>query len=110
MEKVTLYSYKTEQIKISMEMYFNENQELIFDGYDIGTSVEELQGDIDYEYSYTISPKEVVKFYPIFQLQMGDKFGLLQEIQSRFSVNEAYSLFGEFMKQNGIQYTSFSWR
>jgi hypothetical protein len=109
-ERVTLYNIETDEIKISMEIYFNDKHELIFDGYDIGKKVEELQGDSDYEYSYTILPKEVNKFYSIFGLQIGDESGLLKEIQKRFSVNEAYSLFGEFMKKNQIQYESFTWR
>ena len=109
MQKVTLYKVERPDIKISMEIYFNEEDQLYFDGYDIGKTVEEAWGDSDYEYTYTIEPKEVKKFYPIFNLQEGDKWGLLYEFKKRFSVNEAYSLFGDFMTEHKIKYDSFTW-
>ncbi len=46
----------------SMELYFDGNQ-LVFDGYDIGKTVEDAWGDSDYEYSYTIEPAEVEMLY-----------------------------------------------
>ena len=61
MKRITLYKYKDDKIKISMELYFNENDQLIFDGYDIGERVKEYWGDSDYEYTYTIEPAEVKK-------------------------------------------------
>jgi len=108
-EKVTLYYLERPDIKISMQIYFNEKGQLYFDGYDIGKTVEEVWGDSDYEYTYTIESKEVNKFYRIFNLKTGDKSGLLQAIKNRFSVNEAYSLFGNFMEENDIKYESFTW-
>src|SRR5687767_5823246 len=96
-------------IKISMEIYFNEKDQLYFDGYDIGKSVKEAMGDSDYEYTYTIKPGEVSKFYKLFGLMKGDRAGLLQEIKSRFGVNEAYTLFGKYMDENGIEYGAFTW-
>jgi len=35
MERITLYEFESPDIKISMEIYFNEKNELIFTGYDI---------------------------------------------------------------------------
>jgi hypothetical protein len=109
MDKVTLFYLERPDIKISMEIYFNDKDQLFFDGYDIGKSVEEVWGDSDYEYTYTIEPEEVNKFYQIFNLKTGDKSGLLQSLKERFSVNEAYSLFGDFMEANNIKYESFIW-
>jgi len=107
--KVTLFYLETPDIKISIEIYFNEKNQLFFDGYDIGKTVKEVWGDSDYEYTYTIEPDEVIKFYQIFNLRIGDKSGLLEAIKERFSVNEAYTLFGEFMEANHIKYESFTW-
>lgn len=109
MEKVTLFYLERPDIKISMQIYFNEKDQLYFDGYDIGKSVEEIMGDSDYEYIYSIEPEEVNKFYQIFNLKTGDKSGLLQAIKKEFSVNKAYSLFGEFMRENNIKFSSFTW-
>ena len=90
-------------------MYFNDKHQLIFDGYDIGTAVEEAWGDADYEYTYTIEPGEADKFYQIFNVQTGDKAALLQSIKGRFGVNKAYSLLGAFMKENDIKYEGSTW-
>ena len=97
-------------IRISMQIYFNGNDQLYFDGYDIGKTVEEAFGDSDYEYDYTIEPEEVNKLYQIFGLNPGDKSGLLQCIKNRFSVNEAYSLFGNFLTAHKILFKGFTWR
>ncbi len=109
MEKVILYYLERPDIKISMEIYFTEKGQLFFDGYDIGKTVEEAWGDSDYEYTYTIEPDQVEKLYEIFRLKHGDKNALLGEIKNRFSVNEAYSLFGEFLNTHNIKYKSFTW-
>jgi hypothetical protein len=109
MEKVTLFYLERPNIKISIQIYFNEKDQLYFDGYDIGKAVEEVWGDSDYEYTYTIEPEEVHKFYQLFSIPDGDKSALLQEIKNRFSVNEAYSLFGEFMRVNNIKFSRFSY-
>ena len=108
-EKVTLFYLENSNIKISMQIYFNEKDQLYFDGYDSGKLVEETWGDSDYEYIYAIEPEEVTKFYPIFNLADGDRSGLLQAIKNDFSVNKAYSLFGEFMQTHGIIYGRFNW-
>ena len=109
MEKVTLFYLERPDLKISIQIYFNEKDQLYFDGHDIGNSVEEVWGDSDYEYIYKIEPEEVNKFYNLFSIRNGDKATLLQEIKNRFSVNKAYSLFGEFMCANNIKFGSFTW-
>jgi hypothetical protein len=109
MEKVTLFSLHTPDIKISMQIYFTEKGQLYFDGYDIGKRVEEIFGDSDYEYSYTIEPDEVDKFYYILNLKMGDKYSLLQVLKAMFSNDDAYSLFGNFMTVHCIKFERFIW-
>ncbi len=109
MEKTTLYHLELPDIKRSIQIYFNEKKQLTLDGYDIGSVVEEIFGDSDYEYIHTIEPEEVKKFYPIFNLQMEDQAGLLAAIKKDFSVHNAYTLFGEFMKTHDIKYSSFTW-
>lgn len=109
MEKVTLFYLENSNIKISMQIYFNEKDQLYFDGYDTGKSVKEAYGNSDYEYVYAIEPEEVNKFYPVFNLKDGDKSGLLHAIKKEFSVNKAYSLFGEFMLAHNIKFERFTW-
>lgn len=109
MEKVSLFYLERPDIKISMQLYFNEKNQLYFDGYDTGKFLEKTFGDSDYEYIYTIEPEDVHKFYPVFNLKDGDKSGLLQAIKKKFSVNEAYSLFGKFMLEHNIKHQRFIW-
>jgi hypothetical protein len=44
MNKVTLFSHKHPEIEICIQAYFNEEDELIIDGYDIGNRVKEIWG------------------------------------------------------------------
>ena len=45
MDSVLLFSFQTEQIKITIEAYFDDGENLVIDGYDIGKTVEEAWGD-----------------------------------------------------------------
>ena len=92
-----------------MELYFNDKDQLYFDGYDIGKTVEEIWGDSDFEYTHTIEPEEVNKIYKIFNLKTGDKKGLLQILEKKFSNNNAYFAFREFMQLHNIKFNSFTW-
>ena len=109
MERIQLFRLEGPTIKISMELYFNEKGQLIFDGYDIGKGVEDCWGDSDYEYTYTIEPINVKKFYPILGVEKRDRNALLLELKKRFGKNTGYSELGEFMTENNIQYKPFTW-
>ena len=109
MESISLFYLERPDIKISMDLYFTEKDQLFFDGYDIGKAVEQAWGDSDYEYTYTIEPGEVNKFYTLFNIAIGDRQALLQAFKERFSDNRAYSLLGEFMKANNIKYDGYTW-
>ncbi len=109
MKKVTLYSFENSDIKIDIQAYFDENNQLIIDGYDIGNRVKAIFGDSDYEYLYTVKSEEVLKLYELFNLKHDDQSNLLKKIQSNFSGNKAYSEFGKFMDDNNIKYTAFTW-
>lgn len=106
---VTLYYSNMPGMKISMELYFNDKGKLYFDGYDIGKSVETALGDSDYEYTYTIEPEEILKFYSLLEIRPGDKTELLLTLKSKFSGNYAYKELGKFMDNNKIRYSSFCW-
>ena len=109
MEKITLFEHKDAKIHISMVLYFNEDGQLVFDGYDIGAKVKDFWGDYDYEYSYTIEPEEANKLYKILNITPSNRKALLLKIKKRFGGNKAYSKFGSFMDKNDIKYESFTW-
>ncbi|MEO0527757.1 MAG: hypothetical protein AAFZ89_11060 [Bacteroidota bacterium] len=110
MEKITLYEFESPDIKISMQVYFNKENKLIFDGHDVGKTVSKLMGDTDYEYQYSVESKEAKKIAELFGINFNEKIVFLKEIKNRFNDNNAFSKFGEFMKENNIAFESFFWR
>ena len=44
------------------------------------------------------------------KVYFNEKIFLLKEIKNRFNENDAYSKFGNFMKENNIEFESFTWR
>lgn len=109
MEEITLYEYESPDIKVSMKVYFNKENKLIFDGYDIGKTVRELFGDSDYEYQYSVEFEEVKKIAKLFDVNINERIVFLKEIKKRFNDNKAYTKFGEFMKENNIAFEGFTW-
>lgn len=109
MEEVTLYEFETPDIYILMKVYFNDKGQLIFEGLDCGETVKRAWGDFDYEYQYTIEPDQAERLSAVMGVDPRDRQALLGAIQQRFSFNEAYSKFGEFLRQNNIQFSAFSW-
>ena len=108
MNRVTLYQFKTQDISVIIEAYF-DNEKLVIEGYDIGKAVKDWWGDSDYEYSTTIYPEEVGKLYSLMKVAEGDKKGLLRAIASNFNTNSCYIEFREFLEKNGIKSEAFSW-
>lgn len=109
MERIELFKLERPDIKISMELYFNEKGQLIFDGYDIGKTVDEWWGDSDYEYGYTIEPQQVVRIFSILGIENNDRISLFKELKNRFEGNGAYTTFGNFLNENKIEYTASRW-
>jgi len=108
MNKVTLYHYKDPDIKITIETYFN-GEWLIMEGYDIGKRVEEAWGDSDYEYAIGVNQEELKKLYPLMNVPIGDKDGLLKAIANKFNTKTCYSEYIDFLDKNGIKAEGFSW-
>jgi len=109
MDSVLLFSLNREDIKVTIEAYFDADGNLVVDGYDIGKTVEKYWGDSDYEYTTTLSPDEVKKLYALFQLPDGAHGELLLALQSRFNTNKCYSEIQNFLDKHNIKYKGFSW-
>ncbi|MEO8473974.1 MAG: hypothetical protein ABI477_17360 [Chryseolinea sp.] len=110
MNRITLFERKDDNIEITIEAYFDERDNLVIDGYDIGKTTKEFWGDADYEYSSTIAPQNVLKLYSILQLAAGERKVLLLALQSRFNTNSCYSEIQKFLDLQGVPYEAFSWR
>jgi hypothetical protein len=108
MNRVTLYHYQNSDIKVTVEAYF-EGEMLMVEGYDIGKRVEEILGDSDYEYVTGVKQDELIKLYPLLNVDTGDREALLEAIAARFNDNYCYSQFQSFLNDNGIKAEAFSW-
>ena len=109
MERVLLFSFVADWIKITIEAYFDDAENLVIEGYDIGKRVEEAWGDSDYEYSTTVVPSEVSKIYSLFNLEQDKKKELLAYVQSHYHTNTCYSEIQTLFDQHNIKYQGFSW-
>ena len=109
MERILLYSMENENIKVTIEAYFEASGNLMVEGYDIGKTVEEYWGDSDYEYAITIPPEEVDKLYRLAGILPGSQSELLFYLQKNFNANDCYSRLRAFLDQHNIRHEGFSW-
>jgi hypothetical protein len=103
-----LFYLKTQQIKIEINLGWKANT-LILEGYDIGTTVENLRGDSDYEYNIIVKDAELEKLYYLNNVEVGQKLLLVEAIAKKINGNKSYSEFQEYLKENGIGYEAFTW-
>jgi len=107
-EKVSLYYYKSSNITIYVDAYLNEGN-LVIDGYDIGSTVNEAWGDSDYEYSITVKKENLIALCHTLGIETDNHDVLLKKMVEKFSGNEGFSRFSDFLRQNGIDFDPFSW-
>lgn len=108
MDKITLFQFDSSDININIQAYF-EKEKLVIEGYDIGKRVNDAWGDSDYEYKTTIPGDEVIKLYPLFEVNNGEKFALLKAIAGKYNTNVCYSEFLDFLEKNRIRSEGSSW-
>ena len=108
-DRITLFTLVRPDINVRIELYFDETEQLILEGFDMGETVEEIWGDADYEYSHIIPAGEIEKFYSILDLPKNDRTTLLRTLKKIFGESSAFTLLAEFMDAHGIRYTSYTW-
>lgn len=106
--KKNLFSIDNENIRVTINLGF-DGEDLKLDGYDIGKTVSDMWGDSDYEYSITISETELPKLYELNRVPFGNKKKLISVLAKFLSDNKAYSLFHDYLKENNIPFTCFSY-
>ncbi|MFZ5998885.1 MAG: hypothetical protein ACOYW3_00115 [Bacteroidota bacterium] len=109
MDRVLLFSFQNEQIKITIEAFFNSDGSLVVEGYDIGRNVEEYWGDSDYEYSFTVAAADVEKIYSLLNIEHGNQQAVLHYLQQNYNTNHCYSSLREWLDRNQIKHEGFSW-
>ena len=103
-----LFTIDREDIKVTIDLGF-DGENLKLDGYDIGKMVNDIFGDSDYEYSITVSSENLPKLYEINKVEIGKKEELINALSVFLSDNKAYSLFHDYLKENEIKFTSFTY-
>lgn len=106
--KKKLFSIDNVNIRVMINLGF-DGEELKLDGYDIGKSVSDMWGDSDYEYSITVSEGELPRLYELNQVPFGNKKKLISVLAKFLSDNKAFTLFHDYLKENNIPFTCFSY-
>lgn len=107
--KIILYELEMPGIKTDVKAYFNEKNDLVIDGCDMGKSVEEQFGDSDYEYQMTISLENVDTLYKLLNISPEKNELLLREIAKRFQTGACFSDLKKYFDKNEIKYEYFSY-
>jgi hypothetical protein len=106
--KKKLFSIDNVNIRVMINLGF-DGEDLKLDGYDIGKSVSDMWGDSDYEYSITVSEGELPRLYELNQVPFGNKKKLISVLAKFLSDNKAFTLFHDYLKENNIPFTCFSY-
>jgi hypothetical protein len=106
--KKKLFSIDNENIRVMIDLGF-DGEDLKLDGYDIGKSVSDMWGDSDYEYSITVSEGELPRLYELNRVHFGNKKKLISVLAKFLSDNKAFTLFHDYLKENNIPFTCFSY-
>jgi hypothetical protein len=104
-----LYSLITDKITTTIAAYFDEDGNLIIDGYDIGTIVEDIFGDSDYEYTTTIHRDDLEQLNVAFGLPIGSREEMLLFLKTHYNSNACYSQIQNYLTQHDIPFDKFSW-
>ena len=80
-----------------------ENGDLVFEGQDLGSGVEEVFGASEYEWYWTVKAVDI----PKFRSAIGSSSNILKSLKRDFSGHNAAKLY-EFMQDHGIPFESYS--
>lgn len=107
MSSIELCNYKSEKVDVYVSAYINDG-ELTLSGQDLGSSVNEFWGDIDYEYYYTLSVKNTEKIHESLKKDSGEEMELLELVKIYFSGVDGCKNFREYCEKNHIKYDFYS--
>lgn len=108
MDSVVLYRHVSDDIKITIEAYF-EGDRLVIDGYDIGKRVSEYWGDSDYEYIVKIPEKGIDFLFNHLEVEGRSREVLLEKLAATYNTNTCYSDIRKLMEDNDIECEGFTW-
>jgi hypothetical protein len=103
MNKVSLYRYEDSYVDMAVIAYFRK-ETLIIVGYNVGKKMEDEWSDPDFQLiKVTVDQEEVMKLYPLLNVSVGDKAGLLNSLAEKFNTISCYGEFLDFLDSNGIK-------
>jgi hypothetical protein len=106
--KKRLFTIDREDIRVTIDLGF-DGEDLKLDGYDIGKTVGDMWGDSDYEYSITVESENLNKLYELNKVEIGNKKKLISTLSRFLSINEAYTVFHDYLKDNNIVFKAFAY-
>jgi hypothetical protein len=92
MNKVSLYRFEDTCVDMAVAAWFR-NETLVIDGYNVGKMMEDEWSDPDFQLiKVTVEEEELLKLYPLLDVPVGDKAGLLNAIAEKFNTNTCYKV------------------
>jgi hypothetical protein len=101
--KVVLRDEKTKGDSRYLSAEIKDSGNLVFEGHDYGTGVENTFGCSEYEWFWTIKSEDI----ELLQKAIGGKSNILKSLQKNFSCDKAASLH-EFMELNNIPFEKWN--
>ena len=109
MATVRLFRLERDDLRVSIDLSLDQSGRLVLEGYDVGSSIERVWGDSDYEYGFTVNLAAVNVIYDLMKVERGNQVQLLNEMNNRFGGNEAYSSICKFLESNNVPFTGSNW-
>jgi hypothetical protein len=103
MDEIVLCSYNESGIEINVRAFIVDGQ-LKIEGQDIGSRVEAITGDCDYEYWCSLSKLETVKLHQLLKNDSYSNKNLLKLMAMYFSGVEGCTKFKKYCNKNSIHY------
>ena len=70
--RTVLVAFESERVRSTLTAGFNDEGELVLEGYDIGAFVEEVWGDSDYEYWLTVRGADLPRLAGVLAAARGE--------------------------------------
>jgi hypothetical protein len=111
-DRITLVSETVNSISVNISAYFNDQNDLVIEGQDLGEGLGQIIGDTDYEYWLTIPFTELERFASVIGAELFDKdiqpellkASILQALIRKYS-NDSMLVgnLKQLLKQKGIR-------
>ena len=100
-----LFTIDRKDIKVTIDLGF-DGKNLKLDGY----IVDKMESAFSHsDYSITVSSENLPKLYEINNVEIGNKKELIKTLSVFLSDNKAYSLLHDYLKENEIEFTSYTY-